>query len=248
MLRGFYLASNGILNQQRILNTVSNNMANVNTSGYKSDTTVGNTFKRELILLNGGRINKEGTFEYRYTEESKTSLEQGSFEYTQRPLDVAIQGPVYFNLESNEGDRLLTRNGQFLIDGDGYLSLEDGSRILGENGAVKVGTSDFSINNQGEIFVEGKFYDTLELTYIAENENIQKQGDNTFTLINGENGEVPNDLDFRIIQGAYERSNVDIAVEMTKSMVAQRSLESMAQALQMIDAINQKAVSELARL
>lgn len=249
MLRGFYLASNGIINQQRIINTISNNVANVYTPGYKSDTNVGNTFNTQLLLLSKGRVNKEGTITYRYTESTKTSLDQGSFEFTERPLDIAIDGPVYFNLQSADGeDRLLTRNGQFVVDKEGYLALGTGERVLGDRGPIKVGTSDFSIDNSGKIFVDGNLVDSLELTYIKESDNVQKAGENTFKLIDDQNEQIPADVKYSIIQGAYERSNVDIAVEMTKSLSAQRSLENMAQALSMIDSINQKAASELAKI
>ena len=248
MLRGFYIASNGLLNQQRTINTISNNVANAQTPGYKSDTSVQNTFQKELLLLKGGRKNTTGTIQYKYTEESFSGLTQGSFEFTESPLDIAIEGPVYFNIQSGEGDRLLTRNGQFKIDDEGYLSLDGVGRVLGENGEIFVGKIDFSVANSGEIFIDGQMTDKLELTYVEENSNIQKMGDNTFTLIDGANGEVPADLDFSVIQGAYERSNVDVAVEMTRAMTAQRSFESMSQALKMMDSINQSVATQLGKL
>ena len=227
MLRGFYIASNGLINQQRTINTISNNVANSQTPGYKSDTSVQNTFKKELLLLNGGRINKTGTIEYKYTEQSFTGLSQGSLEFTERPLDFAIEGPVFFNIQSGTGDRLLSRNGQFSLDDEGYLFLNGAGRVLGENGEIFIGKSDFSVSNSGEIFIDGQQADKLELTYIEEEANIQKSGDNTFTLIDGANGEVPADLKYSIIQGAFERANVDVAIEMTRAMSAQRSFEAM---------------------
>lgn len=248
MLRGFYIASNGMINQQRVMNNISNNIANVQTAGYKSDTVVQNTFKRELLLLNGARKNTTGTIEYKYTEMSKTDLSQGSFKFTESPLDVAIQGSVYFNLQSDNGDVLLTRNGQFSIDDEGYLSLDGGGRVMGENGPIMLGTSDFSIGNDGSIFSNDVLVDKLELTYIAEADDVQKQGENTFIKIGEIKEEIPEGTEFSIIQGAYERSNVDISAEMTKSIVAQRSFEAISQALQMIDTMNQKAVTELAKI
>ncbi len=252
MLRGFYITANGMINQQRTINTISNNVANSMTPGYKTDTSVQNTFKRELILLRNGKTTKSGTFEYKFTEESRTSLEQGGFEFTERPMDIAIQGPVYFNLSTSDGDTLLTRNGQFSIDSEGYLYLPGGGRLLGENGEIKVGGSDFVISEKGEVRVDGNVIDTLELTYIQDNANIQKFGDNTFIRITEEGEEVPEgipaDIEFSIIQGAYERSNVDLGVEMTKAIAAQRAFESLSQALKMIDGINQRAVSELGKI
>lgn len=253
MLRGFYLAANGLINQQRTIDTIANNISNAQTAGYKSDVSVKNTFKRELILLNQGRKNKTGTFEYLYTDKTVTQLEQGSFEYSESPLDVAIDGPVYFNIENSEGDTVLTRNGQFCIDEDGYLALKGVGRVLLEDGPLKVDTSDFVISNTGEVTVEGDYEGRLALTYISESDNVQKQGDNTFTLIPDEDGNIsdgaiPTEVDYNIIQGAFERSNVDVATEMTRSMTAQRSFESLSQAIQMLDSINEIAVNKLSKL
>lgn len=253
MNRGFYLASNGLINQQRTINTIANNMANSQTAGYKSDLSVQNTFKRELILLNQGRKNKTGTFEYKYTEESHTQLDQGSFEFSASPLDVAIDGPVYFNVENSDGEAVLTRNGQFCVDSEGYLTLDGVGRVLCEDGPLKVDSSNFEITTSGEVSSDGKSLGKLALTYIGENDNVQKQGDNTFTLIANEDGEVsdgeiPQGTSYNIIQGAFERSNVDVAVELTRSMSAQRSFESLSQAIKMLDSINEISANKLSKI
>lgn len=248
MLRGFYIASNGLINQQRVINTISNNVANSATPGYKSDTSIQNTFKRELILLNKGRINRTGTIEYKYTEQTYSSLAQGSFEFTEKPLDIALSGPVYFNIQGRDGNQYLTRNGQFAIDDEGYLELTGTGRVLGDNGPIYIGTSDFSVSNNGEIYIDGQNVDRLRLTYVGENSNINKSGDNLFTLAEGADTDIPEDVEYSVIQGAFERSNVDVAVEMTRAMAAQRSFESMSQALKMLDSINEKAVTQLGKV
>lgn len=258
MNRGFYLASNGLINQQRTIDTIANNMANSQTAGYKRDLSVQNTFKRELILLNQGRKNKTGTFEYKYTDKSYTQLEQGSFEFSGSPLDVAIDGPVYFNVENADEEAVLTRNGQFCVDSEGYLSLDGVGRVLCEDGPLKVDGSNFEITNSGEVTVDGDSAGRLSLTYISENDNVEKQGDNTFKLIvdkddeinDGEqtNNEIPEGTEYNIIQGAFERSNVDVAVELTRSMSAQRSFESLSQAIKMLDSVNEIAANKLSKI
>lgn len=247
MLRGFYITSNALLNQQKVISTISNNVANVQTPGYKSDTSIQNTFKKELIRLNGGRINKTGSIEYKYTEQTYTGLKQGSFEFTQKPLDIALEGPVYFNIKSAEGGNLLTRNGQFSIDSEGYLALDGAGRVLGENGEIYVGKSDFAVSTTGEISIDGQQTDKLKLSYVEDNKDIQKKGDNTFTVVGGASTEIPADTEYSIIQGAFERSNVDVGAEMSKAMEAQRSFESMSQALKMIDKTNE-STTQLGRI
>ena len=247
MLRGFYVASNGVLNQQKVIDTISNNIANSQTPGYKYDTTVQNTFKTQLLKLQGKQPNKTGTIEYKYFEESKTCLDQGSLEYTQKPLDIALSGPAYFNINAGNEERL-TRNGQFSIDADGYLSLSGVGRVVGTQGEIYVGKSDFVIDNSGNVFIDRQRVNTLKLTFVNDNSNLHKNGDNTFTQIDTQE-DIPNaDYDFAVIQGAYERSNVDVAVEMSRAMTSQRSFESMSQALKMLDKVNDSIANSLGKL
>lgn len=247
MLRGYYIASNALINKQRTIDTLSNNMANVHTAGYKNDMSVKNTFKEELILLNQGRKNKTGTIQYQYTEKSKTDLSQGTMEFTHSPLDVALTGPVYFNIQKADGSTSLSRNGQFSIDDEGYLQLAGAGRVMGEGGPIQVGTDDFSISNQGQIFVNGNYAGNLKLSYVAEDGDVHKNGDNTFDASEGA-GNIPEGTQFDVIQGAYERSNVDFGKEMTKVMSAQRSFESISEAIKMIDKINSRTVTEIAKV
>ncbi len=276
MFRGYYLASNGILNQQRMINTISDNVANAQTAGYKSDLSIQNTFHEKLILLNQGRINKTGTIEYRYTENTLTDLTQGSLEFSSRPLDIALKGPVYFHVENivtppadentpidpeapydvnnPPSDKpLLTRNGQFVLDDEGYISTEQGARLLDNNGKpILVETSDFTVDNAGQIFIDGNLSGQIGLSYIPDGCDVQKYDDNVFSIIPDKDGNfpdtnIPADLDYDVVQGAFERSNVDVALEMTRVMEAQRTFESLSKVIQMYSSINSQT-SQLSKL
>ena len=89
MLRGYYTAANGMINEQRILNVITNNMANAKTAGYKSDEAIPTTFAEELLLINGDH-SATGTIRYRTINHTFTDLEQGTFENTGSRLDMAI--------------------------------------------------------------------------------------------------------------------------------------------------------------
>ncbi|NLJ17022.1 MAG: flagellar hook-basal body complex protein [Clostridiales bacterium] len=240
MNRGFYHAANGMIINQRALNTASQNISNSNTSGYKSDKLVTNTFKEQLILVQR-RNALSGTFEQTYVDNTHTDLEQGSFEFTSSPFDVAINGNVYFNIRGNNGDNYLSRNGQWELDDEGYLTLGNSGRILGEEGEIYVGTSDFAIDNQGNVIVDGQTVDTLLLTYIAPDAEVEKYGENL--LIYQGDGTIPDNEEFDIIQGAYERSNIDLNKEILSTMEIQRHYEANSSILKNIDSLNASSAS-----
>ncbi|MBE6838357.1 MAG: flagellar hook-basal body protein [Ruminococcus sp.] len=253
MYRGFYLAANGMINQQRIIDIISNNVANVNTAGYKSDTSINTTFEEKLILIRE-KNNKTGNIVYRTQEDTYADLSQGSFEYTGRRLDVAIRGNVFFNIQpysqlyEDDGEVLLTRNGQFNIDNEGFLALGSAGRVLGDDGEpIPLGTADFAIAEDGTINTDdGRTY-RLQLTYVDSAQDVEKKGDNMFVNLSGTN-DIPADEDYLIIQGAYERSNVDITDQTIDVLAAQRIFEACSTAMSQIDTINQKAATELARI
>ena len=246
MLRGFYTAASGMINQQRTLDTISNNLANINTAGFKSDATHMTTFDRELILV-ANRTALSGSLSNLYTDATYSNLTQGAFETTQSPLDIALAGPVYFNIQAADGGEYLTRNGQFTIDDEGYLALGGAGRVLGRDGQpIQLGTDDFTVAEDGTIATgDGRDF-ALGLTYVPEDADLAKYRDNLFTAEGA--GAIPEGTEYTVLQGAYERSNVDAAEQMTRAIRAQRSYEACSQALKLLDGINERTATELARL
>ena len=243
------MAANGILNQQRNLETISNNIANSVTAGFKSDKNIPTTFEERLLLIQGKR-NETGSIQYRDIDYVSTSLVQGTFEFTSSRLDIALQGNAYFNIQPTgnlyEEEVLFTRNGQFNIDGEGYLALGSAGRVLGENGEpIQLGTADFSVSETGLITTEdGETYQ-LALSSIPDGTEVLKRGDSLFAPAPDADGNVPGtaldeNADYAVIQGAYERSNVDMADQTTQAIAAQNNFSANSQMLKMIDALNQK--------
>lgn len=250
MLRGYYTAANGIINEQRILNVITNNMANAKTAGYKADMAIPTTFAEELLLING-KHSRTGTIRYRTLDMTFTDLEQGSFEQTGSRLDMALVGNVYFNIQERKtGETLLTRNGQFNIDAEGYLALGPSGRILDENGnPIALGTADFTVSRDGVITVDdGRVY-TLGLTYLEGGTDVERVDDNMFRPYeNVQMGNIPADAVYEVLQGSYERSNVNVADETIKAMDAQNVFTACSTALKIMNSINQIAANDLARI
>lgn len=246
MLRGYYIAASGMINQQRKLDAISNNIANVKTSGYKSDSTHLSTFGRELILV-AGRTKLSGSFSQLKTDATITNLEQGAFESTGSSLDMAIDGPMYFNIQGADGKTYLTRNGQFTIDDEGYLALGKEGRVLGKNGPIQVNSSDFVVGEDGTITMAEGGQEQLALTYVADDTGIEKNGKNLVTAKDTA-AQMPEGTTYSVTQGSYERSNVDAAAEMTRAITVQRSFEAASQALKLIDTLNARTATELAKV
>ncbi|MBE6901412.1 MAG: flagellar hook-basal body complex protein [Ruminococcaceae bacterium] len=233
-----------IMNQRK-LDAIGNNLTNMSTSGYKADTILTQRFDEAMVLVKH-REELSGTFGQTYVDTSYTNLEQGSFEFTESPFDVGINGNVYFNINSYTGQRMLTRNGQWELDSEGYLCLSNSGRIVGENGEIFVGDKDFVISPDGTISQNGEIVDRLLLSYIDPEGNIDKFGANMFTSVDA--GEVPEGERFEIIQGAYERSNIDLNYEMTMMMNANRLYEASSSILKLMDSMNQKAATQICKL
>lgn len=245
MNRGYYYAGNGMIMNQRKLDCIGNNLTNMSTSGYKRDTIIVNRFNFHTALVQH-RDKLSGTFAETYVDTSYTDLGQGMFEYTESPFDVGINGDVYFNIAAYTGQNMLTRNGHWELDSEGYLCLSNSGRILGENGEIYLGDKEFLIDRDGTIYQDGQVVDRLLLSYIDPNGNIDKFGANMFT--SAQAGPVPEGERFEILQGAFERSNIDLNYELTMMMNANRLYEASSQILQLIDSMNQKAASQICKV
>jgi flagellar basal-body rod protein FlgG len=250
MLRGFYTAANAIVNEQRIINVKTNNIANVKTAGYKTDTAIPTTFAERMLLIQN-RTDRGGTIRYRTIEETFTDLEQGTFENTGSRFDMATVGSVFFNVSRYaDGEVLITKNGQFDLDAEGYLALGTAGRVLDSGGnEIQLGTADFIVSEDGVITAgDGRTFE-LGLTYVDEYDDVDKVTDTLMRPINGEAmGNIPADYVYSVLQGWFERSNVNIAREMTEVISAQGVLTASANALKVANAINQTAANDLAKV
>jgi flagellar basal-body rod protein FlgG len=246
MLRGFYLAANGMYTEQRILDTIANNMANVNTVGYKSDNAVDTTFGEAMVLINGRQ--SDGYVEYRSVDVTETDLSQGSFDETGSNLDIAIDGELYFNIQVQRGDNeiLLTKAGAFSIDDEGYLALGDSGRVCDDNGQpIQINTSDFTVGTKGLITTADGREFQLGLTYIEDASDVEKVRDNLFRPYNGEAlGNIPDGLPYRVRQGFIERSNASLAELQIAAQSHQGVFTACATAIKIMTQLNSLATKD----
>ncbi|MCL2077188.1 MAG: flagellar hook basal-body protein [Oscillospiraceae bacterium] len=242
MYRGFYNAAQSMILRQRELDSISNNVTNINTPGYRKDHVITNTFMEELILVRG-RTRLSGIFRQTYVENNYVNLEQSNFDFTESRFDMAIWGNVYFNVRTmtEEPNVYQTRNGQFELDNEGYLILGRAGRVQGQNGDIYIGSDDFIVDSDGVIRNNDGIIDTLLLTYIPPDADVGKISDTLFSYDGGEG--LPEGETFEIIQGAFEKSNVDANKEMARMMEIQRLYEASSQILRYLDTMNARSTS-----
>lgn len=259
MLRGYYTAASGMVTQEKRLNAYANNITNASTVGYKKDNLVSGVFGEHLAIrmnaYQGVPHHPIGPGVYmQVVDEKYTDYEQGAFELTQRPMDLAIAGEGFFVIQKDDGE-YLTRDGQFSLDDEGYLVLPGFGRVLGENGELEIGTSGFSVDKQGNVYVlpfDAEPEDEPELLdrlLIAEPDNAETFDKAQDSLYAAADGYTPVDWSVTaILQGTLERSNVNMAEEMTRVMSSQRALQSCSQIVKMYDDMADKITTQISRV
>lgn len=248
MFQGFYNLSSGMLTQNRNLNVISNNLANMLTPGYKRDVMISSTFQEELFSRTGNqdRTNTEELNDIammRIATENVTDFTQGGLESTGNPLDFALLEDGFFQLQTQDGV-VYTRDGAFIIDEEGYLALPETGRVLGTNGPIYLGTDDVTLDESG--FLRDKDNNVLGAFQIVTFEDptqLVKAGNGTFT---SDAAGIPTQVSIQ--QKVLEYSNVDASREMVSMMESQRALQSAAQVIKIYDQLMSKAATELGRV
>ena len=235
MLTTLWTSKSGLNANQEKLDVISNNIANVNTTGYKK---VNAGFK-DLISSSldewGNPLNDKtatvgsGVKAGNFTKDNS----QGGLQTTNQKTDLALDGEGYFKVISSNGTEYYTRDGSFKLDSYGRLVTANGNilEVQYANGYSQNNTGitadNFTINKKGEIFAEnnGNFEKVGEIAvYTAVgNDVFTSVGDNLFKELNGV--QVYRTLDADMYQGYLEASNVDLSQEMTDMIVTQRAFQ-----------------------
>lgn len=196
MIRGLYTAASGMQAQQHRLNALSNNLANVDLTGYKKDTSVHKAFPEMMIR----RFNDDGVHQFpigsvdtapivgklgmgvEYNE-SYTVFDQGAMKETSNPFDIALDGDGFFTIQTNDGERY-TRNGTFILGKEGYLLTKEGYPVLGEEGPIQIKLNNFTIDKKGRIFQNGALSDNPQrLVSMQENDWAESEMVDTLKLV-----------------------------------------------------------------
>jgi flagellar basal-body rod protein FlgF len=234
----------------RQLDAIANNIANVNTSGFKADNTLFeeylNTPAHEDNFIGSDRrvsfVQDRGTYR---------DMTQGAVEETKNPLDIAINGSAFLSVQTPNGERY-TRDGNLHIDSQGQLVTVAGNPVLGASGPIVFQPTDHDINitPDGTVtVVEGSgrtdsIRGTLRLVSFADAQSMLKEGFNLYAA--GEGGAPQPDAKSRVQQGFIEKSNVNAVSEMSRMMEVSRAYTSIANLMQQQGELQKTAIQQLA--
>jgi flagellar basal-body rod protein FlgF len=230
----------------REMDVVANNIANIDTTGYKAD---GSLF--EEYLSSSARTDVGARVSYVRDRGVWHDMNAGGMQRTGNPLDVAIDGDGFFTVQTPRGPRY-TRNGSFKINAAGQLVTSEGDPVLGSGGPITFQPNDrqISISPDGTISVRqgnstaDSVRGTLTLVNFANPQQLQKDGGSTFKTPAGVTPQAATGA--KMVQGELEKSNVRGVVEMSRMIEITRSYMQIASMLQQQSDVSQQSIDKLA--
>ena len=257
MVRGLYTAYTGMINQQKRLDTVTNNLANASTTGFKREGLTSKSFDQMLtVKLNDLSVPylNEGIGKMSLgvkIGENYTDYSQGSLKETGNTYDLALAGNGFFTIsytdkKGNTSEKY-TRDGEFTMDSEGYLRTLEGDYVQGEGGAIMipVETSEVSIRDNGDIYADGEYVDSLRIVDFEDYNNIEKFGENLYNVVDGA---TETESTASVKQGYLEMSNINVVKEMVEMITISRAYESNQKLIQTEDDMLDKSVNQVGKV
>lgn len=258
MLKGLYIAHTGLVNEQKRMDILTNNLANAATVGYKREGSTSQSFDNILTVkikdasvgeMNVQRlgVNNPGV----KIGENYTDHSQGSLRITDNTYDCALTGPGFFAIEftnkAGETSTKYSRAGQFTLNKQGFLVTQEGDYVLDVNNRrIQLDTTKTSaIAPNGQISQEGVDVAKIQVTDFADYNYLEKYGETYFRPIEGATT-IPSSSE--IMSGYLEQSNVQTVMEMVNLISITRAYESNQKIIQTYDESLQIATSQLGKI
>ncbi|MBQ7151015.1 MAG: flagellar basal-body rod protein FlgF [Synergistaceae bacterium] len=268
MNRGIYSAAAGMLVQETNLDVVTNNLANVDSPGYKRRVSANADFSALLDRIE--KVSEDGEtklttvlpadmpFKGRQIigsvalatvfSEDVMDTSPGVVKPTENPFDMAIDGPGFFAVADNEGNTFYTRQGNFLLNNEGNIITPNGMTVQGEGGAITIPADarSVTINRTGQVIANNEIVGRVSVFNFANPTYLRHEARNLLspTEASGEPEAIEN---ARVWSGALEMSNVSVVEEMVRMIEAQRVYEGASKALMTHDEQTSKLITSFSR-
>lgn len=235
MSRGMDIAAQGMNVLALKQEVIANNLANVNTAGFKRDILPSRSFSaifdEQLGMVGGGVA----------ADKPVMRSGQGVIASTGNPLNVALSGEGFFVVQHDDG-QAYTRSGSFNINSEGELVNSEGKRVLGEGGPITLPDGQVSFNDNGDVLVDGRTIDSLRIVSVDDKNAVEKLGKNLFTVAN-EDALGPRPEATQTVWKSLESSDVSAVEEMVQMIQILRSFEASQKVILSIDENLKKAVT-----
>jgi len=223
-----------MITMMRKMDVTADNIANVNTTGYKRDRVATRSFTEELLK----RLDDPGDQPFHdvpighmsqgvFVDDIYTDFSSGGFQRTSAPLDLAISGSGFFCVsyadKAGQTSEVYTRDGSFTLGSGGLLLTQEGNPVLGMNGMITIPPGNITVTEDGSIFSGDVYVDKLKLTDFADTHELRKQENNLF---NATNRARQTDFKGAVQTGFLENSNVNSITEMTDMINISRVYEA----------------------
>ena len=239
-----------MLVQERMLDVTANNLANVNSAGFRGRTPVNKAFPTLLMEKIDGqpgetfppkpewlrmRAPLQDAVFANVLSETTMSTQLGVVRVTDNPLDVALEDKGFFVVSDAAGNTFYTRSGQFVRDSEGRLATHEGQLVQGQGGTVTLGEAVSAfIDEGGQVVVDGEVVDQLQVVNFADPTYLRHVGRSLLQETAG-SGAPEDNADPRLARGALEMSNVNVVSEMVRMVEANRAYEASAKAVSVHD-------------
>ncbi|MCC7202961.1 MAG: flagellar basal-body rod protein FlgF [Nitrospirae bacterium] len=234
MNKGIYPALSGGVAYENLLTIIANNVANINTAGYKADRPV---FRVDVPDSTSTTATASPVKDKYYTviDSVFTDFNTGVIRQTGNVLDLAIEGEGFFVVDTPQGARY-TRSGNFVLDSSNALTTVDGHMVMGEGGPIVVEEGKISIDAEGRVSVDGSEVARIRIVDFDKPYMLQKDQNNLFSGTGEKTAE-----GYKVLQGAIEMSNVNSVKEMASMISVLRGYESYQKVMTTLDEMSAKA-------
>lgn len=258
MLKGLYTAYTGMINEQHRMDTMTNNLANATTNGFKKEGATSQSFDRVLAYKikdtseTPNLPNRIGTMSLGVkVGENYVDYSGGPFKVTDNDLDLALSDNGFFAIEftnkAGETSTKYTRDGNFTMTARGELVTQDGDFVLNSSGRhIRLDPNEpVTINRMGEIYQENSYVDTIQVADFADYNYLERYGENYFQTVDGAEL-IP--ADSEVYSGYLEMANMSVVTEMVNMITIQRQYEANQKVITTYDSTLDDAVNQTGRI